>query len=92
MAEGIGRFLDQGLGASYIRAVHLLDIKSRNSSQVEANQLYLTKHLQTVFINTTTAWILKTLRSLTEREIITNDYFWKHSIPKETPLQGMTTY
>ena len=41
--------------------------------------------------NTTTAWILKTLRSLTEREIITNDYFWKHGIPKETPIQGMAS-
>ena len=30
--------------------------------------------------NTTTAWTLKTLISLTEREIITNNYFQKHQM------------
>ena len=53
--------------------------------------LILIRRSRNKYINTTTAWILKTLRSLTEREMITNDYFWKHCIPKETPVQGMTT-
>ena len=53
--------------------------------------LILLQRLCNAYINTTTAWVLKTLRSLTERKIITNKYFWKHGIPKETPIQGMTT-
>ena len=51
----------------------------------------LIRRSRNTYINTTTTWILKTLRSLTEREIITNDYFWKHGIPKETPIQGMAS-
>ena len=51
----------------------------------------LIRRSRNTYINTTTAWILETLRSLTEQEIITNDYFWKHGIPKETPIQGMAS-